>query len=22
MKTRYSKYSFALSVHSDVRAKP
>jgi len=22
MKTRYSKYSFALSIHSDVRAKP
>jgi len=22
MKTRYSKYSFALSIHSDVRPKP
>jgi len=22
MKTRYSKYSFALSIHSDVRTKP
>ena len=22
MKTRHSKYSFALSIHSDVRTKP
>jgi len=22
MKTRHSKYSFALSIHSDVRIKP
>ena len=22
MKTRYSKYSYALSIHSDIRAKP
>jgi len=22
MKTRHSKYSFALSIHSDIRTKP